>query len=164
MPHSNIDTIAQAAEKINKENERRSRVTQVIDELLEERQQVLVSFCELAGFDVTKDETDDVLTSLKKLNQLLIDYSALGHFEIYNRIIEGKERRESVIQVAEEVYADIDKSTQIFVAFNDKYEGADSDDSVFDLHEDLSAIGECMALRIDGEDRLLKELTAGKTA
>lgn len=164
MSPTNIENIAQAAEKVNKENERRSKFKNAIQSLLAERQQVLVSFCELAGLDVTKDDINDVLSSLNKLNQLLIDYSALGHFEIYNRIIEGKERREAVVQVAENVYADIEKSTQVFIAFNDKYDGADSDDSVFDLHEDLSAIGECMALRIDGEDRLIKELSATKAA
>ncbi len=160
MTQSNIDSIAKAAQKISKENERRSRMTHVIDELLTERQQLLVSFCEVAGLDAAGATTDEVLSKLKELNQWLVDYSALGHFEIYNRIIEGKERRDSVIKVAEQVYGDIEKTTEIFVAFNDKYEGADSDDSITSLHSDLSEIGECMALRIDGEDKLLVELTA----
>lgn len=162
MTQSNIDSIAQAAKKISKENERRTRMTHVIDELLKERQKLLTSFCEIAGLDSAGADTEEVLTKLKELNQWLVDYSALGHFEIYNRIIEGKERRDSVIKVAEQVYGDIEKTTQIFVDFNDKYDGADSEDSVTSLHEDLSQIGECMALRIDGEDKLLVELTASK--
>ncbi len=160
MTKSNIDSIAQAAQKISKESERRGRMSQVIDELLTERQQLLVSFCEVAGLDSAGAKTTEVLIKLKELNQWLVDYSALGHFEIYNRIIEGKERRDSVVKVAEQVYGDIEKTTEIFVAFNDKYEGADSDDSITGLHTDLSEIGECMALRIDGEDKLLVELTA----
>ncbi|MBL7004325.1 MAG: Rsd/AlgQ family anti-sigma factor [Gammaproteobacteria bacterium] len=158
MSHSNIESIAKAAKKITKENERRSRILDVIDELLEERQQMLVCFCEVAGLDSADEETQNVLAQLRHLNQLLVDYSALGHFEIYNRIIDGKERREAANKVADKVYGDIERTTEIFVAFNDKYEGADSEDSITDLHQDLSKIGECLALRIDGEDQLLKEL------
>ncbi len=160
MTQSNIDSIAKAAQKISKENERRSRIANVIDELLKERQQLLVTFCEVAGLDAAGAETDEVLAKLQELNQWLVDYSALGHFEIYNRIVEGKERRDSVVKIAEQVYGDIEKTTEIFVAFNDKYEGADSADSITTLHTDLSEIGECMALRIDGEDKLLNELSA----
>lgn len=162
MTHSNIDSIAQAAEKITKENNRRTRMSNVIDELLTERQQLLVCFTEVAGLDSQNAETEVVLPKLKELNQWLVDYSALGHFEIYNRIIEGKERRDSVVKVAEQVYGDIKRTTEIFIAFNDKYEGADSEDSITTLHSDLSEIGECMALRIDGEDKLLEELTASR--
>ena len=160
MTQSNIDNIAKAAEKITKENNRRTRMSNVIDELLTERQQLLVTFTEVAGLDSQGASIDDVLPKLKELNQWLVDYSALGHFEIYNRIIEGKERRSSVVKVAENVYSDIERTTEVFIAFNDKYDGADSEDSITGLHNDLSEIGECMALRIDGEDKLLKELTA----
>jgi len=160
MTQSNIDSIAQAAQKISKENERRGRMSNVINELLTERQQLLVSFCEVAGLDSAGAETSEVLIKLKELNQWLVDYSALGHFEIYNRIVEGKERRDSVVKIAEQVYGDIEKTTQIFIDFNDKYDGADSKDSITELHADLSQIGECMALRIDGEDKLLVELKA----
>lgn len=160
MTQSNIESIAQAAQKISKENNRRTRMTNVIDELLTERQQLLVCFCEVAGLDALGANKDEVLPKLKELNQWLVDYSALGHFEIYNRIIEGKERRDSVVKVAEQVYGDIERTTEVFIAFNDKYDGADSEDSITALHSDLSEIGECMALRIDGEDKLLDELTA----
>jgi len=160
MTQSNIESIAQAAQKISKESERRGRMTNVINELLTERQQLLVSFCEVAGLDSAGAEIEEILAKLKELNQWLVDYSALGHFEIYNRIVEGKERRDSIVKIAEQVYGDIEKTTQIFIAFNDKYDGADSADSITGLNTDLSEIGECMALRIDGEDKLLVELKA----
>jgi len=160
MTQSTIDSIAQAAEKITKENNRRTRMSNIIGELLTERQQLLVTFCEVAGLDSQGAKADEVLPKLKELNQWLVDYSALGHFEIYNRIVEGKERRDSVVKVAEKVFGDIEKTTELFIAFNDKYDGADSEDSLTELYSDLSEIGECMALRIDGEDKLLEELTA----
>lgn len=157
---SNIDSIAKAAKKISKKNNRCSRIADVIDELLTERQQLLVCFTELASLDSQGARCNEVLPKLKEFNQWLVDYSALGHFEIYNQIIEDKERRDSVLKIAEQVYGDIEKTTEMFVAFNDKYDGADCEDSMTALHADLSEIGECMALRIDGEDNLLKELTA----
>lgn len=160
MTQSNIENIAQAAQKIEQESsQRRKRIHQVIDGLLEERQQMLVCFCEVAGLDADKADSDEILIKLKTLNQLLVDYSALGHFEIYNRIVDGSERRQSILNIADKVYGGIEKTTQIFIEFNDKYEGADSEDSITNLHADLSLVGETMALRIDGEDQLLKELT-----
>ena len=49
--------------------------------------------------------------------------------------------------------------TSLFVEFNDKYEGADEADSISDLYQDLSSIGEAMADRIESEDMLLREIS-----
>ena len=35
---------------------------------------------------------------------MLVDYSAFGHFEIYERIVAGRERRGQVVEIAREVY------------------------------------------------------------
>ena len=90
---------------------------------------------------------------------MLVDYAALGHFEIYQRIMDGKERRESIQAIASEIYPVISRTTDYFVEFNDKYEGADSRDSISPLKDDLSLIGEAMASRIEKEDKLLREMS-----
>ena len=48
---SQIDKIAQIAERISAEENRRTRQSDVINSLLQERQQVLVSMCELAELE-----------------------------------------------------------------------------------------------------------------
>ncbi len=50
-------------------------------------------------------------------------------------------------------------TTQVFVDFNDKYEGIDELDGLTVLNEDLSHIGESMAERIESEDLVLRELS-----
>ena len=61
--------------------------------------------------------------------------------------------------VADRVYPSISETTQLFVEFNDKYDGADEEDSLTDLYRDLSQIGEAMAERIESEDMLLREIS-----
>jgi len=156
---SQIDTIAEIAQKVSAENDRRQRQAHTINELLTERQEVLVAMCELAEMKTGSVEIGTVVNNLKSFNQTLVDYTALGHFEIYERIISGKERRASVSQVANKVYPTIAVTTEKIVEFNDKYEGVDDQESLSGLHEDLSRIGETMAERIDSEDQLLREIS-----
>ena len=156
--NSQIDKIAEIAQKVSDENDRRHRQTHTIKELLTERQEVLVSMCELADLDAEQSELDSVIDKIKSFSQALVDYTALGHFEIYERIIDGKERRESVSQMANQVYPAISSTTEKFVEFNDKYDGVDHKENLSGLHKDLSEIGEAMAERIESEDQLLREM------
>ena len=159
MSESQIDKIAQIAERISAEDNRRTRQTHTINSLLQERQQVLMTMCELAELEAREVKTEAVIQNLKNFNQQLVDYTALGHFEIYERIVDGKERRGNIKKVADRVYPQISKSTQLFVDFNDKYDGADEKESLTDLFRDLSSIGEAMAERIESEDLLLREIS-----
>jgi regulator of sigma D len=156
---SQIDKIAQIAEKISAEENRRTRQSHTIENLLQERQQVLVSMCELAELEANEVPPDTVMHNLRHFNQRLVDYTALGHFEIYERIIDGKERRGNIKLVADRVYPLISGTTQLFVDFNDKYEGVDEPESLTHLYSDLSSIGEAMAERIESEDKLLREIS-----
>ena len=159
MSESQIDKIAEIAEKISAEENRRTRQTHTINNLLRERQQVLVSMCELAELESGDIPPDTVIHNLRGFNQRLVDYTALGHFEIYERIIDGKERRGNIKMVADRVYPSISGTTQVFVEFNDKYDGVDEPESLGDLYSDLSSIGEAMAERIESEDMLLREIS-----
>lgn len=158
MSESQIQTIKEVAQKLANENDRRVRVSHTINELLTERQQVLTFFCELAALEASGAQLDDILTKLKMFTQMLVDYAALGHFEIYQRIMDGKERRSAINAIAKETYPTIVRTTENFVEFNDKYDGADEADSITPLSDDLSLIGEAMASRIEKEDRLLREM------
>jgi regulator of sigma D len=158
MTDSQVQTIKQVAQKIASEDDRRARLSHTISELLQERQQMLVGFCDLAALHAAGGELAAVLDQLKAFNQMLVDYAALGHFEIYQRIMDGKERRASINAIASEIYPTIARTTDYFVEFNDKYEGADDAESLERLQHDLSLIGEAVAARIDKEDRLLREM------
>ena len=154
----NINTIAEIAQRVSAENNRRQRQSDTIQSLLKERQGVILAMCDLAEFESKDIGAEAILENLKSFNQALVDYTALGHFEIYERIIDGKERREKVKRIANRVYPSISSTTEYFVDFNDKYDGADGQDSLVDLYKDLSSVGEAMAARIESEDQLLHEL------
>lgn len=155
-----IDTIAEIAQRVSAENNRRKRQTETIKALITERQEVIVAMCDLAELESKDTRSETVLENLKSFNQALVDYTALGHFEIYERIIDGQERREKVKRIANRVYPSISSTTDHIVDFNDKYDGADNQESLVDLYKDLSAVGEVMATRIESEDELLNELDA----
>lgn len=140
----------------NPRAERRSGTHEMIDKLLAERQEVLVIFCQLAGLQPYSHRDDSEL--LQKFCQLLVDYSAFGHFEIYERLIDGRERRARVVAVAREVYPRIAEATEVAVVFNDKYDAADHDLDLDHLDADLSKLGEELAIRIEMEDRIVDAL------
>ncbi len=155
-----INTIAEIAQKVNAESNRRKRQSETIKALLIERQEVIVAMCDLAELESKDTGSEIVLENLKSFSQTLVDYTAFGHFEIYERIIDGQERREKVKRIANRVYPSISSTTDHIVDFNDKYDGADNQESLIDLYKDLSAVGEAMAVRIESEDELLNELDA----
>lgn len=159
MSDSQIDKIAQIAEKISAEENRRTRQAQTITSLLERRQRVLVSMCEVAELKSSDVPAEVVIDKLRGFNQRLVDYTAHGHFEIYERIIDGKERRGNIKLVADRAYPTISETTRLFVDFNDKYEGVDESEGLLNLYSDLSSIGEAMAERIESEDLLLREIS-----
>jgi regulator of sigma D len=155
MSNSQVRTVEGIAQKSPNEIDRRGRQTQTIQSLLTERQEVLVTMWQLAKLESQGAGFSTTIECLKAFSQALVDYSALGHFEIYERIIGGQERRGNVKKMASTVYPVISKTTEQFVDFNDKYDGADDQESLTNLHKDLSLIGESIAERIESEDQLL---------
>lgn len=137
--------------------ERRTRTQEMVANWLAERQQMLVLYCKLAGiesFDPDKPEKQ----LLRDFCQLLVDYVAFGHFEVYDRITTGEERRGEVARVARDAYPKIARVTEQVVAFNDKYDLTDHPQPLDALNEDLSHLGEALASRIELEDRLVEAL------
>ena len=139
--------------------DRRKKVLHAIDELISERNEVLVSYGELAKIE-SPEEGRGIYDQVDKFCALLIDYTALGQFEIFGRIIDGKERREDVRLVAEQVYPKLLNSTDVIVAMNEKYDLETGDPVLEDLHDDLSLLGEAMAERFEAEDVILQHFSA----
>lgn len=144
---------------INESNEeRRGRTHDIVNKLLSERQEMLARFCQVAGLQPFPDKNaeGDVL---QRFCEILIDYSAFAHFEIYERIIDGLERRTAVLEVAREVYPRIAEASEVAVEFNDKYDANDHTLDLHDLDNDLGKLGEELAIRIEMEDRIVAALT-----
>ena len=140
--------------------ERREGTRQMVENLLAERQEMLVAYCRLAGLD-SYGPDKPVKRLLEEFCQLLMDYTAFGHFELYRRISDGNERRVPVARTAELVYQRIEAVTEKAVAFNDKYDGSDHSLQLESLPADLSALGELLASRLELEDRMVEALLHG---
>ena len=140
-------------------NERRTGTQDMVNKLLAERQQMLVLFCRVAGLEPYTAERPTI-DLLQEFCQLLVDYSAFGHFEIYDRIANSRERRSQVMQVAKDAYSRIVEASEVAVNFNDKYDAKDAPPALVNLSRDLSELAEALALRIELEDRVVDALLA----
>ncbi|MCG6965222.1 MAG: sigma D regulator [Chromatiaceae bacterium] len=141
-----------------RETDRRQRTHEMVRKLLDERQEMLTMFCRVAGLAPYKVAKPSVGV-LQEFCQVLIDYSAFGHFEIYERIVAGRERRSQVVEIAREVYPRIAEASEAAVEFNDKYDASDHTLDLHQLDRDLCTLGEELAVRIEMEDRIIQALT-----
>ena len=80
---------------------------------------------------------------------------------MYRYLSDNRERRASVLSVADEIYPKIIETTDQILRFNDKYESMSLDNSVEFLAVDLSNLGECIAERIQLEDEVISAMTGG---
>jgi len=125
--------------------------------MLEERQEMWVLYCKVAGLEPFTQE-GSVREVLERFCQVLVDYISTGHFGLYERIAEGKERRVAVRDAAAEVYEQISTSTDVAVRFNDAYDASGEFELGDTFASDLSSLGEALALRIELEDKILSRM------
>lgn len=145
--------------------ERRAGASGMMRRLQDERAEMLVQFCRLAGVDPygKKTKAADMQALLQHFCQTLVDYVASAHFLLYERITNGTERRKVVADAAASLYPGISECTDLAVEFNDKYDCEDHCERLDQLSDDLSQLGQALAQRIELEDRLLG-LMAGDRA
>lgn len=128
----------------------------LIVKLLAERQEMLVLFNRLAEVKPFS-RTAQAQTLLQRFCQVLMDYVALGHFEVYQCIEDGagdSERCRRIKALARELYPRIAETTESAVGFNDRYDYTRGGPT-HSLNGDLSRLGEELATRIELEDRLI---------
>ena len=133
--------------------ERRQQSYELIAKLQNERQEVLSLYCNFAELKPFS-ANDGVKNLLTQFSQILVDYVSLGHFGVYERLLSGTERRSQVLTVAKDIYPEFSITTDAAISFNDKYDDVEKIEVFDDLEQDLSALGESLAKRIDLEDRL----------
>ena len=141
-------------------SDRRASGRDMIRKLLAERTEMFVLYCRLAGLAPYEEKPKNgVHELLQEFCQVLVDYIAAGHFSLYERIVSGTERRKEISDLANQIYPRIAETTESALAFNDRYDT----DELFELsasfHDELSQLGEQLAVRIELEDQLLKLLS-----
>lgn len=128
----------------------------LIAKLLAARQESLVRYHRLAAL---KPFTlaDPVRHQLRRFRQTLVDYLALGPFEVFQALEDqpADSPYQQARELARKLYARIARTTQAALAFHDRYDGDLSDPSLARLDEELSRLGESLAARIELEDRIV---------
>lgn len=141
----------------------RTQSAQFAHNLYLERNELLALFCQVAGLEPFGPDKDPEIARqhIQELCQVLMDYIASGHFGLYERIINGDERRRAVAELAKELYPRVAITTEIALEFNDKYDCGDHCVIGGSLGKDLTRLGEALAERAEIEDRLLEAMTLG---
>ncbi|MGV6859061.1 MAG: Rsd/AlgQ family anti-sigma factor [bacterium] len=121
-----------------------------IHALLEERGDVLVSYCEIIALG--EDQLASLPQYLKKFSQLLVDYSALGHFEVLEPLLEGRGGK-----VDGRLGKEIRETTEYLLRFSDEYAPAEGggEHNLGELSVELETLGKRLAERFEMEDRLI---------
>ena len=132
----------------------------LIDKLLAERQQLLVLLNRLAKRRPFSDSAD-VHPLLEQFCQVLVDYTALGLFEVFQCVEDDSDDRDEQLyprDALKHLYEKIAASTAGALAFNDRYDCEDHCQDLGNLYQDLSRLSEQLATRIDAEDRLIEAI------
>ena len=128
----------------------------LVNKLLLSRQESLVLFNKLAALKPFTPAAS-VYHLLRRFRQSLVDYLALGPFEVYealeNQPTDSPYRQAR--QLARQLYARIARTTQTALDFHDRYEGDEFEPELSGLNEELSRLGESLATRIELEDRIV---------
>lgn len=137
-----------------------------IDSWLDERQQVIVSYCKLASLPPFESDRSTLPTQqrVQEFCQLLLDYISAGHFEVYERIVAESDTKDNKCrQLAERLYPKISSSTDLALQFNDKYADhlSTRQSGAFDL--ELSELGQALEERFAYEDELINTLHQTQT-
>lgn len=137
--------------------DRRKQSQVKLQGLVQTRTETLSLLAELASRQPFSPEptTED---TLRRFCQALMDYTASAHFQLYRYIADNRERRQSVLAIAEKIYPRIVETTDVILRFNDKYESMSLDKSVEFLDVDLSSLGETLAERIQLEDQVINAM------
>jgi regulator of sigma D len=139
--------------------ERWGGVSNIIDRWLQERQDLLVQYCDLSSHleDNDLDELIENGKDLKSLCQILVDYISAGHFEVYDQLLkEGRDFEDAeALKEAGTLFKTVDATTELLLDFNDKYLETDDLET---LAVDLSQLGESLATRFEAEDRMIAVL------
>ncbi|MCG8378447.1 MAG: sigma D regulator [Proteobacteria bacterium] len=144
--------------------ERRSRSNALIQHMLKERNQLLSLLLEVSSAGIEGKNIESI-PGLEEFMQVLVDYIAAGHFGLYERISEGKERRKAVSNLAVEIYPRIEETTETALAFDEKYNSENNNkNDLSKFQSDLSKLGEELTTRIELEDQLINLMLVSKAA
>jgi len=139
--------------------DRRVQSRSIIESLVNSRTETLAQYKEVMSYQPF--ELNDTLQEvLEDFCESMVDYSAKAHFNLYNYLENNKERRQSVLKIADSIYPELVDNTQKILDFHDKYNSDVSAMECDKLETCLNSVGELLADRINLEDDVINALLA----
>lgn len=128
---------------------------QAIDNWLEERKQLLVEYCQLAGlppFERSKGALPGK-DEIEAFCELLVDYMSAGHFEVYDKLPQANQ------PLANSLYPQISATTEHALSFHDSYAEITNEQQLNEFDRQLSQLGQQLEERFALEDKLMQSLS-----
>lgn len=144
-------------EKCHNAQERWGGVSDIIDNWLDSRQQLISFFVSLPQQHVQ----DALNNKIQEFCQLMMDYISSGHFEVYEQLLkQGSEFNDGSLEKAQALFPNIQDSTDTALDFNDAYSGFTGQtlQDMYELTCQLSSLGETLEERFALEDKLIEIL------
>ena len=139
--------------------ERRVQSRRIVESLVESRTETLAQYKQVMNYQPF-EMSETLQEVLEDFCESMVDYTAKAHFNLYNYLDEHKERRESVLKIADSIYPDLVDNTQKLLDFHDKYSSDVAHLECDRLEECLNGIGELLADRINLEDEVINAILA----
>lgn len=138
--------------------ERWGGVSDLIDKWLRERQLLIVKLCDISLNPGSSQENK--VEKFQAFCQILVDYVSVGHFEVYEQLLdEAAQYKDGGTEIAKRVIPQIEKSTEIALAFNDRFDDIHKvDDGIEGLIDELQTLGKQLEERFELEDQLIESL------
>nr|WP_154325454.1 sigma D regulator [Pantoea sp. 201603H] len=130
---------------------------ELVDLWLNARRHLLVAYYETVGIKPHKDALTTLdEEALDHFCQRLVDYLSTGHFNIYERIIDGLEG-DSPLIAASQIYPALQANTERIMEYYDTHlEAAIDHDNCLEFQQALSGVGEALEARFTLEDKLIQ--------
>ena len=131
----------------------------VIDQWLISRQQLLIDYCKIANLPPFQSHTRQLPTTdqLQSFSQALVDYLSTGHFKIYDMVMEKwQSTGYQPTQDIDQLYISISQTTDPLLNFSESYSGVRDEESLLKIDQELSTLGQLLERRFELEDQLIE--------
>tara|TARA_A200000159_G_scaffold123691_1_gene118362 strand:+ start:39984 stop:40463 length:480 start_codon:yes stop_codon:yes gene_type:complete len=129
--------------------------SKTIDNWLDERRQLLIQYCHLAGVNYQSANTLPDEAEVNEFCALLMDYLSVGHFEVYEMLVSDDNDGQALKQ---ELFPKISVTTDQALDFNDQFAEGFNAQNTREFEVAITQLGEALDDRFELEDRLIQRM------
>lgn len=126
-----------------------------IDNWLDERKQLLIQYCHLAGVNYQSDHALPDESEVNAFCALLMDYLSVGHFEVFEMLISDDDDGQALKQ---KLFPLISETTDLALDFNDQFAEGYTPENTAVFEQAITKLGEALIDRFELEDRLIQRM------